>query len=165
MSILSRQFLGRARLFRQLVEDWQSAPNHTLFVREVGELIDEASAMRVLAQSTRDTIKRRLRERNPENIELDGIAMKQAIGHIQAGLVSLGEIMRTGQNRNLAPANVDSLPATVAVIDEIREDLNRWFPIFDPEQAKEAIEAIKRGEYITMEALINETRSAIASGS
>jgi len=165
MSIMSRRFLGRARLFQELVEDWRSAPNHPLFVREVSELVEEAKEISVLAQVARDTIKKRLRERNPENIESEGAVMKQALSRIQTTLASLSEVIKNGKLRGEIAVDADAVPASVAVIERLLGDMDRWFSYLTPEQVVEAIADVKRGDFISIEDLLNEAQNNTAFGS
>lgn len=159
MSILSRRFLGRARLFQEMVEDWRTAPNHALFEREVGELIVESKDIAAVAQTARDTIKKRLKERNPEHIDLEGDAMKQALSRIQAAFVHLQEILQIGDRRKLNVPDRESLPDTIAAIGKIGDDIERWFPLPNYQKMDEAIAAVKRGEFITIEELILEAQN------
>ncbi|MBM3994314.1 MAG: hypothetical protein FJ303_09215 [Planctomycetes bacterium] len=161
MNVFIDRYLGRARAAEHLVEDWKNKHDQAMVAMDVEELVRECVDLAALCRHTSSAFWQLFRrDPNSDTVDQAGNAMRAALEKTLEVFHSVEELVARASSQGCVIAGSEELERNENEIHKISAKVNSIFPpAFDEEQAKEAIAAFHRGEYVTIEELLSEAQS------
>lgn len=157
MSIFVERYLGRTRAVEDMVENWKIKHDQAMFVMDLDEMVRECLDLSALCQHVWKTLWQMLRrDPNGKGVNEAEEPIRTALAKTQHIFQSVQDLVAQAQGKGYAIQNAAALPIAAQEVRAINAKIEAVYPPFDHEAAEEARQEFLRGEFITVEQLIEE---------
>src|ERR1700733_8862730 len=153
--------LGRVRVVKQQVEDWQVEHKIAMFASDVDVLACECVLLANLIKGLWKELSNDLFSGKIDNPDPIGAKVRMTIevGQITLKLV-LGHIVEAERRQHRIEKAADFRLAQHE-LEEVAEEFQNTWPVVNQQMAEQSLAAYHRGEYLDSEDLLNEAKSKV----
>ncbi|HZZ77510.1 MAG TPA: hypothetical protein VFE62_03265 [Gemmataceae bacterium] len=157
MGIDVQRFLYRARTVDALVHDWTNSHDKATFEVDVEALASECIDLAKLCVAGWERVRELLRDDpNGREVEHAGNTMKSTVARTLQIVTSVQNLIATAVRQGITIKAASDLETSARQIREVGAGIDMMFPALDKKLADESLAAYNRGEYQTIEDLIDE---------